>query len=99
MKPDWPAEPTFSILTLPMGALRATPLYVLYCKARIFSFTDMLPVNVFMFILYSSFTQLSDRGSSSDLSSIKTEPQAPAWVIVCAATDCEKAHTHLTKLC
>ena len=51
MKLAWLAEPTFSILTLLMGAPLATPSYIPYNKD--FSFSDMLPVKVFMSILYS----------------------------------------------
>ena len=46
-------------------------------KHRCFSFTDMLPVKVFMSILYSRATQLVDRGPNADLLSIETGPQAP----------------------
>ena len=66
-----PAVPTFSIRMLLIVALRATPS--IYFKARIFSFADMLPVKVFMNMLYSRATQLADRGPNPDLSSVSYE--------------------------
>ena len=51
MKPAWPAEPTLSIPTLLAWTLRVTSSYIF--KARIFSFADMLPLEVLMSVLYS----------------------------------------------
>ena len=52
MKPAWPAEPTLSIPTLLPGTFLMPPLYILQSK-DFFSCADMLPVKVFMSILYS----------------------------------------------
>ena len=41
-----------------MGTLRATPLYIGYCKENMVYFDDILPVKVFTYILYSRATQL-----------------------------------------
>ena len=49
--------------------------------------------------VYRRATLLADRGPNPDLWSIDTGSQAPEWVIVGAATDCEKAQAHFTKLC
>ena len=76
-----PAVPTFSIRMLLIVALRATPS--IYYKARIFSFADMLPVKVFMNMLYNRATQLADRGPNPDLSSVSYENKKK--VITCFA--------------
>ena len=55
LKPTWPAEPTHSILTLLMGVCGRRRH--IYYKVRIFPFADMLPVKVFMSILYSIATK------------------------------------------
>ena len=59
----------------------------------------MLPVKVYISILYNRATQMADRGPYPDLSSVETGPQAPGCVTVSAVTDCEKAHAPFTKLC
>ena len=48
MKPAWPAEPTFSILMLPMGGGgREHHRHMYYnLKQGIFSFADMFPVRL-----------------------------------------------------
>ena len=50
-------------------------------------------------MLQARATQLADRGSNPDLSSIETGPQPPGSETAGSATGCEKAHVHFTKLC
>ena len=73
MKPAWPVEPTLSIPTLLMGALRVASPYIL--KARIFSFADMLPVEILMPILYSIVikSQVQEKNHYKTITICKTE--------------------------
>ena len=64
MKPTWPAETSLSI---PMGIHRdgnsAGGAVVYTMKQECFSFADMLPVKVFMFILNSRDVKLAALGA------------------------------------